>query len=237
MTRKELAARLGVSPNTIYRWEKAGKSPVMPQRRHDGLLIYPEIAFETLSDWMAATEPAPTAEPDIEAYYHLDDIEAAHRSNYGTSRRFCYWLTPVIEGGQMHRLVIVEEQVPGYLPITEDFVMGYEHEVRIKAADLNQRRLGVTQKEAYLIVASSMAAGEAPNRQSIDALYAWICEEPDGSEGVLNAQLGDSNVPLVGATMDRMKSLRFFAEAIRLQTGYPVRLVRFGSREDLEILP
>jgi hypothetical protein len=73
--------------------------------------------------------------------------------------------------------------------------------------------------------------------QSIDALYAWVATEPDGGEGICSAQLGDIHMPLVGADMDRIKSLRSFAELARAATGYPVRLVRFSMREDLEVLP
>ncbi len=73
--------------------------------------------------------------------------------------------------------------------------------------------------------------------QSIDALYAWIVTEPDGGEGVASAFLGGTHMPLIGADMDRIKSLRPFAEIVRKMTGYPVRLVRYGSREDLELLP
>lgn len=73
--------------------------------------------------------------------------------------------------------------------------------------------------------------------KTIDALYAWVVTEPDGGEGVGSALLGGTHYPLVGADVDRMKSLREFAETIRRATGYPVRLVRFGAREDLEVLP
>jgi hypothetical protein len=76
--------------------------------------------------------------------------------------------------------------------------------------------------------------------QAIEALYAWVATEPDGGEGVVGvgADVGLGGVtPLVGADMDRIRSLRPFAEAARQMTGYPVRLVRFGSRDDLEILP
>jgi hypothetical protein len=73
--------------------------------------------------------------------------------------------------------------------------------------------------------------------KTIDALYAWVAHEPNGGEGVCRAQLGDVHMPLVGADMDRVKSLRPYAEAIRQATGYPVRLLRFSRREDLEDLP
>jgi hypothetical protein len=73
--------------------------------------------------------------------------------------------------------------------------------------------------------------------QTIDALFAWVATEPDGGEGVCSAQIGDIHMPLVGADMDRIKSLRPYAELARRASGYPVRLVRFAHREDLEILP
>jgi hypothetical protein len=72
--------------------------------------------------------------------------------------------------------------------------------------------------------------------QSIDALYAWVATEPDGGEGVCSTQIGDMHFPLVGADMDRIKSFRQHAEMIHRATGYPVRLVRFSRREDLEEL-
>jgi hypothetical protein len=44
--------------------------------------------------------------------------------------------------------------------------------------------------------------------QSIDALYAWVATNPDGNEGVCSMQLGAVHMPLIGADMDRVKSLR-----------------------------
>jgi hypothetical protein len=73
--------------------------------------------------------------------------------------------------------------------------------------------------------------------QTIDAIYAWVAKEPDGGEGVCSVQLGDVHMPLVGADIERVKSVRPYAEMIRQETGYPVRLVRFSRREDLEELP
>ena len=73
--------------------------------------------------------------------------------------------------------------------------------------------------------------------KTIDALYAWVATEPSGDEGVCGAQIGDTHYPLVGADIDRVKSLRGHAELLREATGYPVRLVRFSRREDLEELP
>lgn len=73
--------------------------------------------------------------------------------------------------------------------------------------------------------------------QTIDALYAWVATEPDGGEGVCAAQIDREILPLVGADIDRARALRPYAKTAREATGYPVRLVRFSRREDLEELP
>lgn len=75
--------------------------------------------------------------------------------------------------------------------------------------------------------------------QAIEAMYAWVVTEPDGGEGVagMNIPSLGGMVPLVGADMDRIMSLRPYAQQVKQLTGYPVRLVRFSSREDLEVLP
>jgi hypothetical protein len=71
----------------------------------------------------------------------------------------------------------------------------------------------------------------------IDAIYAWVATEPDGGEGVCSAQIGEIHMPLVGADIERIKSLRGYAEMIRQATMLPIRLVRFSRREDIEELP
>ncbi len=76
--------------------------------------------------------------------------------------------------------------------------------------------------------------------QSIEALYAWVATEPDGGEGILGAHLpgtGTLIMPLVGADIERIRSLRTYAEMIRGKLGYPVRFIRFSQRDDLEVLP
>lgn len=69
-------------------------------------------------------------------------------------------------------------------------------------------------------------------------LYAWIADDPDGGQGVAAAHIrGIGWMPLVGADMARMRSLRPHAVIVREKTGLPVRLVRFGRSEVLEELP
>lgn len=80
---------------------------------------------------------------------------------------------------------------------------------------------------------------DTPTSRRVDELYAWMMEEPDGSEGLVGASIGPrgSIIPLVGGDLKRMRSLRRFAETHREATGRPVRLLRFSRRDDLEELP
>jgi len=71
----------------------------------------------------------------------------------------------------------------------------------------------------------------------IEAIYAWVCVEPAGGEGIPAAHIAGYPMPLIGADLERMRSLRPYAEQLRRTTGYPVRLIRFGVREVLEELP
>lgn len=73
--------------------------------------------------------------------------------------------------------------------------------------------------------------------RTIDAIYAWVATNRDGSEGIVSTMMGDTHMPLIGADVDRMKALRSAAEYIRQASGCPVRLVRFSHREDMEVLP
>lgn len=72
--------------------------------------------------------------------------------------------------------------------------------------------------------------------QKIEAIYAWVAVEPDGGEGVCSMQIGNTHMPLVGADQARVESLRPQAEQIRRMTGYPIKLVRYAAREELEEL-
>lgn len=77
----------------------------------------------------------------------------------------------------------------------------------------------------------------------IDQMYAFIIEdkEPD-DEGVIafeskSETTGESVwLPLVGADMTRINSLRPLAEGIGKQIRRKVTLARFTQREDLEVL-
>jgi hypothetical protein len=71
----------------------------------------------------------------------------------------------------------------------------------------------------------------------IEAIYAWVAEEPDQSEGIIAVKLTTSWAPLVGADRERIESFRDAAMHIHQTSMIPVRLLRFTTREILEDYP
>lgn len=71
----------------------------------------------------------------------------------------------------------------------------------------------------------------------IEQLYAFVAEDsgPD-DEGVIGAMTKDGWIPLVGADMARVNSLRPIAEGVARQLGKPVKLLQFTNRQDLELI-
>ena len=48
----------------------------------------------------------------------------------------------------------------------------------------------------------------------IEKIYAYIVDEGEGDEGIPAVQLGDSFFPLIGADMERIKSLEPYVEMV-----------------------
>jgi hypothetical protein len=69
----------------------------------------------------------------------------------------------------------------------------------------------------------------------INALWAFLAVDEDGDEGVIGFQAGDGPVPLVGADENRVESYRELATLTALASGLTVRLVKFSTREELEV--
>lgn len=72
----------------------------------------------------------------------------------------------------------------------------------------------------------------------IDEMYAFITEDngPE-DEGIIGIKTpGGIWMPLVGADMERIESLRLVARDISRNLGKPVRLIRFTNREELELI-
>lgn len=71
----------------------------------------------------------------------------------------------------------------------------------------------------------------------ITEIYAWVAIEPNGGEAVCGGTLAGIMMPMVGADRARIEDFRAQALRLRQTTGYPIRLVRFSSRETVEELP
>ncbi len=65
-------------------------------------------------------------------------------------------------------------------------------------------------------------------------MFAFIALDEDGTEGVVGYPTSQGMLPLVGADMARVDSLRPYAQQIARSNGVPVTLVRFSVREDIE---
>jgi|SRR5690606_21233868 len=74
--------------------------------------------------------------------------------------------------------------------------------------------------------------------KKITELWAWVCTEPDGGEGVpaSGAIMPGVLLPLMGADAERMKSLEAHARMIAAASGYPIRLERFHGSALMEKL-
>lgn len=69
----------------------------------------------------------------------------------------------------------------------------------------------------------------------ITEIYAFIAVE-NGDEGIPAVDLHGMIYPLIGADMRRVDSLRAMAQNVATETGMPMTLARFTTREDLETI-
>lgn len=72
----------------------------------------------------------------------------------------------------------------------------------------------------------------------IDTVFAFITEDAGpGDEGILAATFPNGmTMPLVGADLARVDSLREVAQSLCNKFGKPVRLVHFKEMEEVETL-
>lgn len=69
--------------------------------------------------------------------------------------------------------------------------------------------------------------------QSIDEMFAFISVDEYG-EGLVGTLTRTGWMPLVGADMSRVDSLRKMAQQVARDSGRDVKLVRFSNRTELE---
>lgn len=71
----------------------------------------------------------------------------------------------------------------------------------------------------------------------IQEMYAFVVEDTGADdEGVIGIQSEEGWLPLVGADMARVESLKPIARGIGNQIGKKVKLVHFTNREDLGVI-
>ncbi len=71
----------------------------------------------------------------------------------------------------------------------------------------------------------------------ITQIYAFVAEDsgPD-DEGITAMPVGHFWMPMVGADMARVNSLRKIAAGIARRTKKPVKILRFSHREELGVI-
>ena len=69
----------------------------------------------------------------------------------------------------------------------------------------------------------------------IETLYAFVCVDEDGTEGVPAFSDGKSILPMMGADLAKVEYLRPLAQRVA-NDGLKVTLVHFTNRVEIEIL-
>lgn len=68
----------------------------------------------------------------------------------------------------------------------------------------------------------------------IDKMYAFVATDPNGSEGVMGFMSDGVLVPMVGADMRRIDSLKPFADLIAQKAGVEYKILRFELIGEIE---
>lgn len=71
--------------------------------------------------------------------------------------------------------------------------------------------------------------------ERIDHLWAWISFDKDG-EGVMAALFNNNWTPMIAADEARLHALRPYVRQIVKESGRAARLVKFTTRQELEII-
>jgi hypothetical protein len=72
-------------------------------------------------------------------------------------------------------------------------------------------------------------------QDSISIVYAFIATDHDGTEGIpAFVAPNGMMMPMIGADMDRVETLRPIAEDMALHKGVSITLAKFEKRTDLE---
>jgi hypothetical protein len=70
----------------------------------------------------------------------------------------------------------------------------------------------------------------------IDSMWAFVATDKDGTEGIPAFQSGAMLLPLVGADMQRIESMRPIAQTLADERGITIKLVHFTNRQEIETI-
>lgn len=65
----------------------------------------------------------------------------------------------------------------------------------------------------------------------ITELYAWVCTDKDGDEGIIAFLHKGIMMPMIGSDMERIESLRSTAVGIAKSEDLPLKLIKFSEAE------
>lgn len=74
------------------------------------------------------------------------------------------------------------------------------------------------------------------NNYKISEIFAFISTDNDGNEGVCGYSTKAGMLPMIGADMARIETLRPMAKALAGMTKKKIQLIKFKVREDLEVI-
>jgi hypothetical protein len=77
---------------------------------------------------------------------------------------------------------------------------------------------------------------EMDGQLRIEEIFAFTVVDTDGTEGVPAFQSGHHILPMMGADRARIESLRPMAQQWADANGMPITLVKFTTREEVEVL-
>jgi hypothetical protein len=71
----------------------------------------------------------------------------------------------------------------------------------------------------------------------IEQMFAFICEDQPNDEGVVGVPFDGNHIsPLVGADMERVESLKPFAQLVADKLGKKIKIVVFSKREEIGLI-
>ena len=67
----------------------------------------------------------------------------------------------------------------------------------------------------------------------IDTVYAWVCTEPDGTQGIPATNVGPEIYPLLSSKRHVAEMMVPWAQAAADKSGNPIRLLQFNRTVEL----